>query len=285
MDLSLEDNMSEAESDASKENETSANAEESSDEAGNDSEELSEEDNQLGEVKYLELCTTYDFDDEESLLNGTRTEVNSAQEEEEFFSFFVPENAEIEMVEDSSIRVYLGTIDNENIFVAFISYDDIDEEYPKMAYACKYSMNDATLEATFDTSVKGDKVFDAIYDPSGDGEYEKINCIKPLLDYQEKTYIENDEGQVVKVEYSSDSYEYGTYNSSGDVFFDEEGRPLYRDYYVTSGCRLSYYLYNEDDELVQIFDFGGMAYTGLDSNPDIEIGVLFDIYLFEREKI
>lgn len=285
-----EDNMSESASDASVEDETIANTDEDTDETENDSEELSEEADQLGEMKYLDLSATYDPEDEESFLNGIRTVVNSDQEEEEFLSFFVPDNTELEMVEDSSIRVFLGTNDNECIFAAFISYsdissfsyDDIDEEYPKMAYACRYKVDDATLEATFDASVKGDEVFDAIYDPSGDGEYELINCLKPLLDYQEKTYIENDEGQVVKVEYTSDQYEYGTYNSSGEVFLDEKGRPLFRDYYVTSGSRFSYYLYNEDDELVQIFDFGGMAYKGLDSNPDIEIGILFDIYLFER---
>ena len=33
---------------------------------------------------------------------------------------------------------------------------------------------------------------------------------------------------------------------------------------------------------MQIFDFGGMAYKGLEENQDIEIGVDFKTYIFER---
>ncbi|SDB21030.1 hypothetical protein SAMN02910298_00996 [Pseudobutyrivibrio sp. YE44] len=43
-----------------------------------------------------------------------------------------------------------------------------------------------------------------------------------------------------------------------------------------------FYHYNNEDELTQIFDFGGMPYKGLEGNSDIEIGIGFDTYLFER---
>ena len=64
-------------------------------------------------------------------------------------------------------------------------------------------------------------------------------------------------------------------------YYDSESRPLYRDYYVTNGGRISYYFYDENG-LSMYFDFGGMAYKGMDSNPDIEIGVDMDVYIFDR---
>jgi len=58
--------------------------------------------------------------------------------------------------------------------------------------------------------------------------------------------------------------------------------PLYKVYYTTNGSRISYYLYNDKGEFTQFFDFGGMAYKGLDNNPDVEIGIDFETYIFKR---
>ena len=128
---------------------------------------------------------------------------------------------------------------------------------------------------------KGEDVFDAIYSLDGT-KYPESDFIRPLSDDQEKTYIKNDKNENVKVDYRADPYGEGCYHDNGEVFFDKEGRPWYRDYYMTSGRGISYYLYNEDDELTQYINFGGMAYKGLEENQDIAIGMEFETYIFER---
>ena len=97
-----------------------------------------------------------------------------------------------------------------------------------------------------------------------------------------KEYVKNDKGEITKVNYKVDEYKYGTFNSSGEVIFDKQERPLYRYYYVTSGEKLFYYLYNENDDLVQCFNFGGMPYGGLDEKGDIAIGGELEVFFFER---
>ncbi len=86
----------------------------------------------------------------------------------------------------------------------------------------------------------------------------------------------------MKVEYSADSKEYGTYNSSGTVYYDERERPFYKSYYSTSGTRYTIYLYNTEGDLNQIFDFGGLPYKELEGDPSLDIGIDVTIYFFER---
>ena len=112
-------------------------------------------------------------------------------------------------------------------------------------------------------------------------KYELFDSIKPLLDYQEKTYVKDD-NKIVRVEYSSDPKEYGTYNSSGILYYDELERPFYKSYYSTSGTRYTIYLYNADGEVAQIFDFGFLPYKELEGDPSLDIGIDVTIYFFER---
>ena len=101
--------------------------------------------------------------------------------------------------------------------------------------------------------------------------------LDPLADHQDITYTKNEDGKLVKAEYSSDPKEYGTYDSTGVVYYDENERPVLKEYYTTSGNRYMAYVY-EENKLVMICDFGGMAYKGMDDDPDTEIGMDFSIY-------
>lgn len=217
--------------------------------------------------------------DKEDLKKRMCAKVNNLSEEKNFFKCFC-ENYDITYLsEDTNTKVILGENAFENIFIFSINEDE--KEYPKYIYAYKYSPDKALKVAKYDSSKKSDEVFDAIYSLDG-RKWDCCEYIKPLLDYQEKEYVKNDKGEIIQVKYSMDYNEYGTFNSSGVVFYDKKGRPLYRDYYVTSGGKYIYYLYNENDELIQCFDFGGMSYGGLDEKGDIEIGGKFETYIFKR---
>lgn len=233
------------------------------------------------DMKYFCLSDTYDVDDDETLKRGMWGKFEDEKMEKEFLSFFFTDSAAMQVIEDSFSKVYMGNIDGEQIFVAEIKNDE--SEFPKSAYGFKYSLSDAVAEAQYDPSKKGEDVFDTLQSLDGK-EYEYTDFLKPLLDYQEKNYIKDDNGVTIKVEYKSDAQEYGTYNSSGDLYLDKHGRGWCREYYVTSGKRFTYYFYNEDDELTQIIDFGGMPYKGLEENKDIAIGVDLKLYLFERNE-
>lgn len=230
------------------------------------------------DIKSISLLDLYDFDDDSSLENGMYTQVSDEASEKEFLSFFYTDDSQYQVIEDAGVKVFVGTVDDKNVFVSLVGNGK--SEYPKEAYGFKYSPSDAVKEAKYIPYQEGIEVLDGVKSIDGQ-EYQYIDEIKPLLDYQEKEYNIREDGKLVKVEYSSDSEEYGTYNSSGTLYYDSQERPFYKSYYVTSGSKYMFYLYNEDGDLMQIIDFGGMAYKELEENPNIEIGVDFKTYIFE----
>lgn len=208
------------------------------------------------EIRRVDMTSLYDISDDQSLQKGMCTVVNDAESEEEFCKFFFQDISEAEIIEENNSKVLLGKEGNEKTFVMF--YSQAESEYPKTAYGFKYS-EDAE---------------DVV------GEDEISDVINPLADCQEQNLVKDDNGAIIKVEYQSDPAENGTYNSTGVVFMDEKERPLYREYYVTSGSRVTYYFYDDNGNLTQCLDFGGMPYKGLEDNSDIAIGVDCQIYFF-----
>ncbi|MCL1858730.1 MAG: hypothetical protein FWF92_05800 [Oscillospiraceae bacterium] len=56
------------------------------------------------------------------------------------------------------------------------------------------------------------------------------------LDYRENNKLKS-------ADYGYFYYNHGTYDCSGDIQYDEQGRMLYRHYYITHGCHTHIYLY------------------------------------------
>lgn len=232
------------------------------------------------DVRYLCMGDYYNPNDDLSMQRGMRAFVSNADDEKAFIDNFLNEERFTEKtINYSETKVIIGDKDDEEVFMFFINMNK--EDYPKIAYGFKYSLNDSVNVAKYDLSKKGEELFDSMLSLDGE-KYEKAYLIRPLLDYQKKEYIKDDEDRIIRIDYSSDPKTYGTYNSSGELYFDENEKPLYKVYYATNGTRISYYLYNDKGEFIQFFDFGGMAYKGLDNNPDVEIGIDFETYIFDR---
>lgn len=232
------------------------------------------------DVRYLCLDDYYDPNDDLSMQRGMRAFVSDVDDEKAFIEKFLNGEGFTEKIFNySETKVIIGDKDDEEVFIFFINVDK--DEYPKIAYGFKYSLNDSVRVAKYDLSKKGEELFDSMLSLDGE-KYDKAYLIRPLLDYQKKEYIKDDEGRIIRIDYSSDPKTYGTYNSSGELYFDGNEMPLYKVYYTTNGSRISYYLYNDKGEFTQFFDFGGMAYKGLDNNPDVEIGIDFETYIFKR---
>ena len=246
----------------------------------NQYEEIVEKDiqNTYKAVKCISLCDLYDYEDDLSLQNGMYSVITDSKSEEAFLTCFYTESDNYDVIEESDAKILKGASDGKNVFVVFFSENYA--EYPKYAYGFKYSPDDAIVEAKYDSSNKGEEIFDEVYSLDG-VKYELFDSIKPLLDYQEKTYVKDD-NKIVRVEYSSDPKEYGTYNSSGILYYDELERPFYKSYYSTSGTRYTIYLYNAEGEVAQIFDFGCLPYKELEGDPSLDIGIDVTIYFFER---
>ena len=234
------------------------------------------------EVKLVSISDSYDPSDDSTMQNGMYTKLEDSAGEDEFLSYFFKDPSDLKIIEDAYAKVYMGMIDDKNIFVALISDEESDTNgYPKYAYGFRYSTENAVSEAYYDSSKKGAEVFDTIIAPDGTESWTR-KAMKPLWDYQEKTITKNDDGTIAKVEYLSDSKTYGTYNSSGELYYDKKERPWYRYYYVTSGRKYCFYIFDDDDNILECLDFGGMPYKGLEANPDIAIGVDAEVYQFER---
>ena len=117
------------------------------------------------------------------------------------------------------------------------------------------------------------------YIPDGSEYIDQNYLINPYQDKYELTDTLDDNGKLIKQEYLSDIDEYGTYDSSGTIFYDENEEPFYKYYYVTSGSRFTFYL-RDNGKLRWICDIGGMAYSAMEGNDDTEVGMLYKIYRF-----
>lgn len=70
------------------------------------------------------------------------------------------------------------------------------------------------------------------------------------IDYSGQIEIQyRDDGTVSNMEYIRPSYRYGTSDSSGSIVFDERGRMLNNEYYITHGSDNTIYLYEEDSDM------------------------------------
>ena len=202
-------------------------------------------------IKIYNYLDNTDAKNEDKLLNSMRSVVNDHSEESDFIGSFIenPENAIF--AENPAYKIIRDMSEDESSVVFLIKGED--SEYPEIAYGLRFEESKSVDEASV------------------------TDYLDPLADHQDITYTKNEDGKLVKAEYSSDPQEYGTYDSTGVVYYDESERPVLKEYYTTSGNRYMAYVY-EDDKLVMICDFGGMAYKGMDDDPDTEIGMDFSIY-------
>ncbi|MDE5951235.1 MAG: hypothetical protein K2H12_06630, partial [Acetatifactor sp.] len=70
------------------------------------------------------------------------------------------------------------------------------------------------------------------------------------IDYSGQIEMQyRDDGTISDVEYHHSSYKYGTSDSSGIIEYDEKGRMLYNEYYITHGEDVDIYLYEEDSDM------------------------------------
>ncbi|MBD5528285.1 MAG: hypothetical protein HDR02_07750 [Lachnospiraceae bacterium] len=70
------------------------------------------------------------------------------------------------------------------------------------------------------------------------------------IDYSGQIEMQyRNDGTISDVEYHRSSYRYGTSDSSGIIEYDEKGRMLYNEYYITHGEDADIYLYEEDSDM------------------------------------
>ncbi|MCQ2483573.1 MAG: hypothetical protein MJ153_08820 [Clostridia bacterium] len=217
-----------------------------------------------------------DADDEESLQKSIRTSVNDLAEEQEFLSDYIQDDTEYELINEAGSRLFIINDDCEISFVFMVGAGE--EEYPQKVFALNVDKDKLIPEATFDENIAGVNVFGSLLDLQGEA-YQGREYMQPLQDYYTVEYTRDSDNKIISASYNVDSDEYGTFNSSGELFYDVNENVFYRRYYTTGGTRYSVYLFNED-KLYMYIDFGGTAYTGISGNPDIELGFDFKLYRF-----
>ncbi|MDE7266074.1 MAG: hypothetical protein K2N89_01250 [Lachnospiraceae bacterium] len=101
----------------------------------------------------------------------------------------------------------------------------------------------------------------AIYDANGrlktieeelqtDDSDEDYTGWNEKFDYSgQMTFDYYDDGIVKRADYIRSSYTHGTWDSTGEILYDEKGRMIYNDYYVTHGYDAGIYLYDGDSEM------------------------------------
>ena len=217
-----------------------------------------------------------DLKDENSVQKSTRTILKDSDEEKEFKDKFLEDGA-YETLDYPECKVYYS--DSSDGFGYVFVFEKDESEYPKFAYGCTGNKEDNILLAKYDADCTFENIFDNMYTPDEEEFY--ADHMKPFADYQETAVYETDEETGVTIfTYSHDPKKYGTFNSTGTVY-EIATKPCYKHYYQTSGERYLFYFFDEE-KLVRIVDFGGIAYTGLEDNPDTEYGIEVYIYYFQE---
>lgn len=92
-----------------------------------------------------------------------------------------------------------------------------------------------------------------------------------------------DNGNLDTVTYYRSQWVYGTYGDEGEIHYDEEGRMIYEDAYVTHGSFYNYYLYNGDEKKPWACIYlDSMPYSGSEKDGiEYEYGQYYSIYLYQ----
>jgi len=92
-----------------------------------------------------------------------------------------------------------------------------------------------------------------------------------------------DNGNLDTITYYRSQWVYGTYDSSGEIKYDESGRMIYEDAYVTHGSFYNYYLYNGDEKKPWACIYvDSMPYSGSEKDGiDYYYGQNYSIYLYQ----
>ena len=73
--------------------------------------------------------------------------MTTSEADQNFLSYFYNDDSQYEVIEDAGAEVYVGTVEDKNVFVSLVS--NSKSEYPKEAYGFKYSPSDAVKEAKY----------------------------------------------------------------------------------------------------------------------------------------
>ena len=212
---------------------------------------------------------------EEDFKKSMRNVINDASEEQEFIKRFIGENADTTVSENSVYKMVTSESGDKESVIFFVKGED--SVYPELAFGLQFDKSEAANEAML-TDETDKEIFDRITALDG-SEYALTDLLRPLTDYQEINYVRDANNKLVKAEYQADPEKYGTYNSTGTLYYDENERPVMKSYYVTSGSADMIYVYDDNGELEMICEFGGMPYGPLEEYPGAEIGFKFSIYL------
>lgn len=136
------------------------------------------------------------------------------------------------------------------------------------------------------------------YDKSG--KLEKIegrlsqSDIKEYLDKETLTEFKDADKSDIKLSYQNNDnldtityyrsqWVYGTYGAEGEIHYDEKGRMIYEDAYVTHGSFYNYYLYNSDEKKPWACIYvDSMPYSGSEKDGvEYEYGQYYSIYLYQ----
>lgn len=229
---------------------------------------------------YYDSYQYTDVNDMASLECGLRTTASTKSEETDFINSFVPDCNPIGKYSHPLADVLVYEKEAKTYFVFFISQSE-SSPYPKTAMLCKLDTGNMKPEAILAPDDEKKNDFSYYYN-NGTAYTDENNLLNPYHDKYEYTDTTDDNGKLIKQEYTSDMDVYGTYDSTGVIYYDENEDPFFKYYYVTSGSRFTFYL-RDNEKLKWICDIGGMAYSGMEGNDDIEIGTLFKIYRYEYD--
>lgn len=128
--------------------------------------------------------------------------------------------------------------DTDGRFSSYIGKNDAEYTGEYFPYACR---------TVYDTDGRLKAIQEELQEEDIEREW---GWWDDSIDYSgqiELAYYED--GTIKSVDYFRSSYTHGTTDSSGNIIYDQKGRMIYNDYYITHGDDASIYVYEEDADM------------------------------------
>lgn len=215
------------------------------------------EDYEKGISKYQDaiLCTAYNLKEEEKLGYLLTNEVQGGKgRRQRLYDQWGNFMAEISYEQHENVPFPFIT-DFRNLDIQFRSMEEVMARESKLWLYAEESCFDekGRLLSYNDPDMREDlkeyfaDFYRCIYDEMGRLETFQLESENESEDYYgHMDFIYDEGGGLLRIEYIQSPEGYGTWDSSGSIWFDDRGRMIGNKYYVTHGSHWNMYLYDKE---------------------------------------
>lgn len=153
---------------------------------------------------------------------------------------FTADFSSIPLIRNQKMWFYkeLAQFDSDGRFFSYIDQNDATYTGEYFPYSCR---------TVYDTNGRLKAIQEELQEYDIEREWGQWD---DSIDYSGQIAFDyHEDGTLKSADYFRSSYTHGTTDSSGNIVYDQKGRMIYNDYYITHGGDASIYVYEEDSDM------------------------------------